>query len=678
MTPNLKFPNRQIHLDFHTSGLIPNVGKKFNADQFASVLKAAHVEGICVFSRCHHGYTYHPTQVGTEHPHLAGRDLLGGQLKALKEANITSAIYTTICWDELAAQQHPEWQCRTQDNRIMKMNTHPESRKDASLFAPGWTFVCWNSPYRNYLRQLNKELLENYDAEFLFLDILFTPEPCVCQHCIARMQRHGLDPENPEDQMTNSLDSAREFMKFMNESIHSINPRIQTFYNSRLKVTGTVHFGSRPELPHMGVIAIESLPSGHWGYDHFPIFGKYFQNLDKPTMSHTGKFQKTWGDFGGLKHLAALDYENMRILSHGMVACVGDQLPPEGALDPATYQLIGESFKKIKEVESVLLPSSPIDEIGVLFTNQGKGARWVGTDLIPETGALKLLTQGQYQFSFIDEASDFSTYALLILPDRVTLTETLKDKLNQYQAQGGKLLLSYQSGLNETNQFGLDGLDILIEGDYPYSPYYAFPLEELKQYGVEDTDHVQYLGGKKIIIANSDHTVYAKICDPYFNRTWDHFCSHMHAPPANRTEFPEVVYNNKNAIYIASPIFSCYQKFSSKFCKALVTFAIEKLLLAKLVKSNLPSTAEVTFRKNTDNQMVLTILHYITQRRAENIDIVEDVIPLFNIQMDVHTEKEISRITDVRRKQNLEFQQHGTRVKFTIPKIEGFIVLTLE
>ncbi|HZH65831.1 MAG TPA: hypothetical protein VEY10_13135, partial [Flavisolibacter sp.] len=34
---------RQVHLDFHTSGLIEDVAKSFDAEEFASTLKKAHV-----------------------------------------------------------------------------------------------------------------------------------------------------------------------------------------------------------------------------------------------------------------------------------------------------------------------------------------------------------------------------------------------------------------------------------------------------------------------------------------------------------------------------------------------------------------------------------------------------------------------------------------------------------
>ena len=47
---------RQIHLDFHTSGLIPGIGSKFSKRQFQEALKVGHVNSITIFSKCHHGY----------------------------------------------------------------------------------------------------------------------------------------------------------------------------------------------------------------------------------------------------------------------------------------------------------------------------------------------------------------------------------------------------------------------------------------------------------------------------------------------------------------------------------------------------------------------------------------------------------------------------------------------
>ena len=75
---------RQVHLDFHTSECIPEIGSAFDKKQFQDALKTGHVNSITVFAKCHHGWSYYPTKVNEMHPHLEF-DLLKAQLDACKE-----------------------------------------------------------------------------------------------------------------------------------------------------------------------------------------------------------------------------------------------------------------------------------------------------------------------------------------------------------------------------------------------------------------------------------------------------------------------------------------------------------------------------------------------------------------------------------------------------------------
>ena len=89
---------RQVHLDFHTSELLP-VGNNFSKEQFQKALKAGHVNSITVFSKCHHGWSYHPTEANEMHPTLEF-DLLGAQLEACKEIDVNAPVYISAGFDE--------------------------------------------------------------------------------------------------------------------------------------------------------------------------------------------------------------------------------------------------------------------------------------------------------------------------------------------------------------------------------------------------------------------------------------------------------------------------------------------------------------------------------------------------------------------------------------------------
>ena len=59
---------RQVHLDFHTSPFIGDVGRDFDPQVFAARIEEARVDSITVFAKGHYGMSYYPTKVGTQHP----------------------------------------------------------------------------------------------------------------------------------------------------------------------------------------------------------------------------------------------------------------------------------------------------------------------------------------------------------------------------------------------------------------------------------------------------------------------------------------------------------------------------------------------------------------------------------------------------------------------------------
>jgi len=82
-------PYRQVHLDFHTSPLIEGIGERFEKSRWQETLLEARITSITLFSKCHHGWSYHPTKVGKIHPHL-NFDPLRAQYEACQEIGIAT------------------------------------------------------------------------------------------------------------------------------------------------------------------------------------------------------------------------------------------------------------------------------------------------------------------------------------------------------------------------------------------------------------------------------------------------------------------------------------------------------------------------------------------------------------------------------------------------------------
>jgi len=184
MSVSLRY--RQVHLDFHTSEYCSDVGAAFDPDRFADTLEQARVNSINIFAKCHHGYSYYPTKVGTVHPTLKF-DLLGAQIESLHKRDILCPIYYRILWDELAGHQHPDWIIVNKDGTLA-------SRRPLSD-EWGWTTLDVSSGYCDYVLAQVEELIEMYPVDGLWFDICF-PMPNYSPWGKAQMQAAGVNPED--------------------------------------------------------------------------------------------------------------------------------------------------------------------------------------------------------------------------------------------------------------------------------------------------------------------------------------------------------------------------------------------------------------------------------------------------------------------------------------------------
>ncbi|NHW17363.1 hypothetical protein, partial [Escherichia coli] len=83
----------------------------------------------------------------------------------------------------------------------------------------------------------------------------------------------------------NDQQNARRFREETSAAIAAKNPSTRVFYNAgHLPKLGIDHFAPYSHFE------VESLPTGGWGYDHFPSTARYVVPLGVDTMGQTGKF----------------------------------------------------------------------------------------------------------------------------------------------------------------------------------------------------------------------------------------------------------------------------------------------------------------------------------------------------------------------------------------------------
>jgi hypothetical protein len=608
------------------------------------------------------------------HPHLKF-DLLRAQYEACKDLGIKVPIYLTAGVNNMAATAHPEWRQSGPDGRFTGWA--------ASNIDAGFFYMCFNTGYLEFLCEQLREVVRLFpDNDGIFLDIITQPQ-CVCHACITSMHEKGLDPLLEDDRKAHSRLVLESYYRATTSAVRSHRPDTPIFHNS-----GHITRGDRNILEYFSHLELESLPTGGWGYDHFPISAKYCANLPHDVLGMTGKFHTTWGEFGGIKHPNALRYECAQMLAVGAKCSVGDQLHPRGKLDASTYQVIGEAFRDVEAKEPWCENVQQVADIGVISCaaiNSG-----ASRDPAADIGAGRILLEGHFLFDVLDEEMDFGGRKALLLPDEVQVGEALKARIDDFLSKGGKLILSGRSGLHPNGDAFLWDLGAEYCGVSPFQPDYVFPEEGFRPEFVQ-SPFVMYLPSQRIRVTNGSSL--GKVYDPYFNRSYNHFSSHQHAPNRPDPNGYAAGVMTDQILYFAHPVFSNYRAYGAVVYRQALTLALRQFLDGQeTVRSNLPSTARLHLNyQDAENRYVLHLLYANTILRGSTakmeggnirgtqaIEVVEELLPLRNITLEVRLPIPIRRVRLEPQGVDLSFETLSESIRFEVEEFTCHQMVSLE
>ncbi len=656
-----QLPSRQIHLDFHTSEKIAGIGADFDADAFADTLAKAHVNSVNLFALCHHGWIYYDSRkfAQQKHPHLEC-NLLKEQIEACHRRGIKTPIYVSVQFAYETVRLHPEWLAREPSGR--HLGIYP--------FDPGFYHVlCLNTPYVDHLKAVVGDIFDSVPVDGFWFDIV-VPRPCCCRYCTEGMLAEGMDPREEDDRIRYGNEVLARFQNDMTAHVRSHDEDVLIFYNS-----GHIGPKHRAMLPAFTHLELESLPSGHWGYIHYPLTARYARTLGYEHLGMTGKFHTAWGDFHSYKNEEALDFEVLLMLAMGAKCCIGDQLHPRGTLCPVSYGLIGNVYEKVEALEPWCVGVEPVCDIAVYHPEEfelinRKGGS-LGTTL---KGAVRLLQELHYQFDIVDSQADISRYKLVVLPDEIPVDDALAKKLNDFVAAGGKILATHRGGLETgTEAFAVD-LGATYEGEAEFAPVFVVPTDEMGA-TLPKVEHALYLQGSRV--AASGGTVLAANRRPYFNRTWEHYCSHRHAPGNGETCGPAAV-ATAHSVYFAQPLFTQYADNAPRWVRTLVGDALARLLPDPVMTVDGPHALIATVNRQAEpDRYVVHLLCYLPMRTSDKIDIVDEVIPIHDVAVTLRVGKPVSSVSLAPSGEALDFTRDGDAVRFVLPRLDGHAVVAL-
>jgi hypothetical protein len=603
-------------------------------------------------------------------------DLLRAQIDACHEVNIKVPVYVSAGLNDMIMEVHPEWRECASDGFPLNIP-----------FEPGFRKLCFNTPYLDWFCCLLQETVTLFpDADGIFTDIIHQGE-CCCPACVRDMLASGYDPQDPHDRRRFARQVLLDYYRRSTETVHGVVPEMPIFHNS-----GHISKSDTEILPYFSHLELESLPTGGWGYDHYPLSAAYCRNLDLEFLGMTGKFHTFWGEFGGFKHPNALRYECASMIANGSKCSVGDQLHPNGQLDVSTYKIIGAAYKEVEAKEKWCDNAKSLANIAIM------GAESVVEDVLEsvtadkngDIGASRILQEMHLPFEYIRPDMDLARFKMIILPDNVRLNSVNARRINEYLAGGGRIVLSGTSGMKkDADEFAVSvgaefcGMGTLsptyIKGADGYMPEYL------------SSPFVIYSKACNIIPQEGAKSL-GEVFEPYFQRSYKAFCSHQHAPYRNESNGFAAGVMTDNVLYFAHNVFTVYRGYGNVCLREFIANAIIEFLGSdRQIICNLPSQGRVTYMEQPDEKRCIVHLLYANtiyrggkyehdgkSGGLDSMEIIEDLNPCPPVEVTVKCPRRIRKATLEPEGREIAVECNGDMVTFSVPSFTCHQMVVLQ
>ncbi|MGL5863950.1 MAG: hypothetical protein ACRCY9_22130, partial [Phycicoccus sp.] len=431
-------------------------------------------------------------------------------------------------------------------------------------------------------------------------------------------------------------------------------------------------------------VEVESLPTSGvlWGYQHYPVMSRYARTLGVPMVGMTGRFHRSWADFGGLKPLAQLTYEAGTILAAGGGVSVGDQLDPDGRLDDAVYRTVGAEYRRVRTLEPWLERATPLREAAVVGSTRvdADGVHLESVFLESVEGAVQLAVELNLQVDITRGApTDPGRYSLLIVPEGVQLGADDWSALGEAVDGGAALLLGPDAAAAALDTELAPRLPIrAIEPTGTDHNYLV--AGELRTEGSDvDAEYPYAVYGRAFASTPvPDAATYGAIRPARFSRSWAHFTSHAQAPVAPEVAGPLAVRLGRVAV-LSAPLFELDRAQSYWVYPEVVDALLRELHPGRLVQRTAYGQVEVSVHERPDaGGYLVHLVPFHAKRAFSPVPRLDHALPLADFGMTLRLPTPTHRAVLLPGGDALPATSRDGDLEVVVPRLSGHTVVLVE
>ncbi|HLV87820.1 MAG TPA: alpha-amylase family protein [Candidatus Sulfotelmatobacter sp.] len=691
---------RMMEWECHTP---PEGNFEINVESALTAARDSGAESMMFYSQDHWGYAFYQSDVAVRHPHLKG-DFFGEEVKTARKLGMSVVCYYSLQFNNQAVLTHPDWGW---------VNAEGEQQRFR------WLVTCLDTPYRQYVIAMIKELFTRYEIDELFVDIfgiqfqLYNSEGrdpfCYCKHTeIAwnsshpgdsyrdgfsarkgRDARYKWHQQRTTSQMLDEILSAARAHR--PDLTVSLNGGPETFTDDVMKKVSFIY--AEPLTSDTG-ISLGSILMRGWSRPDYQA-GVFSQQGYLDT--YPGAIPRVKAD--------GLIVQNARVFIVGNAPVIGG-IDAQG-FSKRWFSVAEETWKDVRAVDHLLGDEiAPLLSIAMLYSEATReeiaGQRLPVHFRQSVTGALEALTYSGRPVESVPEfnltADYLSQFEILVLPEVEALASQHAQVIRDWVRKGGTIFASGKCGLfDETGRprsnFPLAdvfGADLVSEEkQYAYEPSGKLK-EDVSSIYLESTGHdlssslaVSTVGlpGPFLRLRRTSGQEVLRYRLPFMVEDLEHYkwFNWGPPPPGAETAGPAAVFNQfgkGQSLYVGVNLF---QGMNHKlfWIRNWIPEVIRKLVpkpIAELHSEIFPEFVHGTiFWEKGRRSMLVQLLNAIELATHGEFH----GVPSVEIQLDRARVNVKSAVVLWPTEQELPIRNGGSQIQITIPSPSRYTVLRL-
>lgn len=664
-------------------------------------LKEARVQAIYMHAKDNQGNCYYDTEYGVKHSGIGERDLLKEISSECRKHGMNILFYVQLSRERRGARY---WPAMRYDGSPLVFRTEGPLDPDDDAHP----VMCHNGGGREYLKNILRELSENYDFDGFWLDNpmawMTRAVPCYCPTCKAKYREEsGRDLPGPEDKKkeTPAWKAYLDYRWRLNTLIMQEYYKTIRLANPELTI---VHNGANFSYS-MGDDFCDGadyvMHEFHYsqGFGHLSFM---MRKLDALKPDHNYEVE-TWRFFNRghaatpearmvrayqIRPVDHLSTEMAMIIANNALIQYYDQIRPEGLLDDLSLEHMGKAFEHVEQCEPYIPAGQKrIDYASILWSKRtesfanhshkgthGNGIKGIHFALTERQILNRLITEPELM------RGNLGNPKVIVLDNAECISERACEQIRRYVKRGGGLVATYRTSLadrmgNARSNFLLAdvfGCDYREPVSFTYS-FYKFTEENALSKGIP---------------LNWDMTLWSKLqlkVDPTTGESVGNIVNPMRGmkmghPPQETTWYPAAVTNRfgkGRVVYLPQEVGHGYWDYGHQHQQKLIENAVRWAAgCAQPVEVSAPETVESVLYEHEGN----FYLHLINKTACGSVRAVENVfnyaIPVYNLSVDLNIDVKSAMEQPSGRKLGIVRENGSARLD--IPELRIHTIICLE